>query len=216
MSDYYMLDCWGIGNDEPTQEPVDADLDDYDENDEIGWLDGRKISIELPLKLKMEWASELSGGGLFWDMYGEPSDGPRNEQGVRRLWAYPATWPPLFHRDIIEAFRACGVDNFDLYETSIKDTVTGVLCDDYFGVNFIGLVKAVSMEESIAVSHSDDGLVDTDFDSVVLDGSATREFKLFRLAECVTALVVHRSVKEHLESKGGFELTFTEPESWAG
>ena len=69
---------------------------------------------------------------------------------------------------------------------------------------------------SQATPHSPDGLIDTDFDSVAIDEVPTHGRLCFRLAESVNALVVHRSVKEHLESKGGFELTFTEPKDWIG
>lgn len=56
----------------------------------------------------------------------------------------------------------------------------------------------------------------TIFESVKLDEEAIKGQKMFRLAESVNAVVVHRSIKEYLELKGGFELTFTEPEKWVG
>ena len=216
MSEYYMMDCWGLDGDEPVQKPMDADLDDYDEDDEIEWFCGQIIGIDLPNPIEIEWNPELSGGGPAWEAFGYASEGLKNENGVRRQWAYPANDPPLFHRDLVAALQKCGVDNFNVYETNIEDTKSGSICKDYLAINIIGLIKAADMEKSKAVIHSEDGLVDTDFDSVELDGSAIRGCKIFRLAESINALVIHREVKDYLESKGGFGLTFTPPEKWIG
>jgi hypothetical protein len=51
------------------------------------------------------------------------------------------------------------------------------------------------MSKSKATPHSPHGLIDTDFDSGVIDDSVARDFKMFRLAQNVGALVVHRSIR---------------------
>lgn len=217
-----MMESWGLQHGEPTQKPMDVDFDDW--ADEYG-LDEDKVDFRLgwtmkhlglPDPIEMVWDEEIAGGGVAWETEGNPSQGPRNENGVRRKWAYKASDPPLFHQELVAAIQECGVGNLETYKVRIVDPKTKGICEDYFAVNFVGLVKAVDMGKSQAVSHSEDGLIDTDFDSVAIDESAARGQKMFRLAESVNALVVHRTIKEHLESKGGFELTFTEPKDWVG
>jgi len=222
VTNYFMMESWGLENEEPTQKPRSVDFDDW--ADEYG-LDEHKVSfllgwrlagLNIPNPIRMVWKDELAGGGLAWEMEGKPSQGPRSPEGVRRMWLYKACDPPLFHKALVEAIRRCGVDNLEAFPVAITDTRTGEVCNDYFAVNFVGLVKAVNMAKSLATPHSPDGLIDTDFDSVAIDERAAGGVKMFRLAESVNALMVHRSVKEHLESLGGFELTFTEPKDWIG
>jgi hypothetical protein len=222
MSEYYMMESWGLKHGEPTQKPLSVDFDDWADDyglDELqvdfllGW---RLKDLGLPDPIQMTWKEEIAGGGVVWEMEGTPSQGPRSAQGVRRKWAYKASDPPLFHKELVAALQECGVDNLEVFPVRITDTRTGEVCDDYLAVNFVGLVKAADMGTSQATPHSPDELIDTDFDSVTINEGAAKGFKMFRLAESVNALVVHRSIKEHLESKGGFELTFTEPEDWVG
>lgn len=222
MTNYFMMESWGLANEEPTQKPGRVDFDDW--ADEYG-LDANKVNFRLgwrlaglniPNPIRMVWKEEIAGGGLAWEMEGKPSQGPRSADGVRRKWLYKAGNPPLFHKALVGAIREFGVDNLEVFPVAITDRRTGEVCNDYFAVNIVGLVKAADMAKSRATSHSPDGLIDTDFDSVAIDERTPRDFKMFRLAESVNALVVHRSVKEHLESLGGFELTFTEPKDWIG
>jgi len=39
---------------------------------------------------------------------------------------------------------------------------------------------------------------------------------MFRLAENTSAIVIHRSVKEHLLEKGFSMLSYVEPKNWVG
>lgn len=222
MSEYYMLDSWGLKHGEPTQKPLDVDFDDWEEEwglgeDDVEFLLGQSMkNLGIPQPIVMHWDEEIAGGGIAWELEGTPSKGPRNAQGIRRKWAYKACNPPLFHKDLITAINECGVDNLETFDVKIIDPTTHEVCEDYKAINVVGLIKAVDMSGSVATVHSEDGLGDTDFDSVKLDEVAIRGLKMFRLAESVNAIVIHNLVKEHLEAKGGFELTFTEPEKWVG
>lgn len=222
MSEYYMMDSWGLDNDEPTLKPLDVDFDDWEDDYGINddnvefWLGKPMNHLGMPDPIEMEWDDEIAGGGIVWETEGQPSIGPRSEEGVRMKWAYNASDPPLFHKDLVAALRECGVDNIETHKVQIVDRKTGNVCEDYLAINLVGLVKAVDMNKSKAAVHTDDGLIDTDFDSVAINEKAAKGSKMFRLAESVNAIVVHRSVKEYLEAKGGFELTFTEPKNWVG
>ena len=70
------------------------------------------------------------------------------------------------------------------------------------------------MAKSVFTAHSAPALVDVDFDRLVIDPARARGQKLFRLAECVTGVLIHRTVQDHLEAKGGFGLSFIPHEEW--
>lgn len=222
MGEYYMMDSWGLDNDEPTLKPLDVDFDDWEDEygldeDDVDFLLGIPMKhLGVPEPMKMEWDDEIAGGGIVWESERQASTGPRSEEGVRMKWAYKASDPPLFHKDLVKALRECGVANLEAYEVHITDRKTGKMCTDYLAINLVGLVKAADMGRSKADAHGEDRPIDTDFDSVTIDEWAAKGHKMFRLAESVNAIVIHRSVKEYLEMKGGFDLTFTEPENWVG
>ena len=78
------------------------------------------------------------------------------------------------------------------------------------------MVAAADLDQSVYSTPSGKPIIDTDFDSVVLDGSRTHGSLLFRMAECVSAIVIHESVKQSIESAGIPHLNFVEPENWFG
>ena len=59
-------------------------------------------------------------------------------------------------------------------------------------------------------------LIDVDFESVTIDETKARDLLLFRLAECVSGIVVHERVKSLSERRGVVGLDFVRPEDWAG
>jgi len=52
--------------------------------------------------------------------------------------------------------------------------------------------------------------------SLTIDESKTRGALMFRLAEAVNGIVVHKSVKNAIEAAGVDTLTFIPPEEWVG
>ena len=222
MSQYYMMDSWGLDFDEPVLKPVDFEYDEWEEdyglnNLLVSFIDGTALKhLNIPEPIELEWKDKTAGGGMAWEMEGVESKGPRNGKGIRMKWVYSASEPVLYHKDVVVALQESGVDNLETYQTKITNKKTGEVCEDYLAVNIVGLVKAADMLKSKAVVHSANGLIDTDFDSIVINEDAAAGHKMFRLAESINGVVIHRSVKEHLESKGGFELTFAEPEDWIG
>lgn len=176
-----------------------------------------RVDLEAPPDLGVEsWMTGLPFDlppaapiHLHWD--------PETEtDGKRRLSLYDAG-PVLMRRDLVAALRECGVDNMETYETVVHSRVDGSECLDYAAVNIIGLVAAADMERSGAhLPEDSDGLIDVDFDGLVIDEAKAAGFLLFRLAECVSGVVVHERVKTHIESRGGFGLSFVPPEEWSG
>lgn len=198
---------------EPTQIPFNAvDLPGVG-----SWLSGRVLQSKPRNPIQMLWEDELAGGGLYWELFPQPDPTAlRSPEGYRRLSSYLAGPIPLIRREIGNALGEAGVDNVDYYPVEVFNTQTGECCNDYLAINIVGVVRAADMQKSKAVAHNAQGLVSVDFDSLALDESSIRDLKLFRLAECVTGIVIRDDVKQYLESLGGFGLVFADPMEWSG
>lgn len=194
MGPYYMLECY-------------ASSDQY-YYQRIGglvkpgrtpsWLTGQRFDVPIPEPLELTWDPD--------------TEGPRKyiyHVGV-----------PLYHRDIYLALREAGVDNIDAFRTRIVDPRTGAASEEYLAINVIGLVAAADLGESDHVAFNPRSLFDTDFDSLALDPAATLDLLMFRLAECVTGVVVSGRVKAMIEARASaadlVPPTFVRPEAWLG
>lgn len=62
----------------------------------------------------------------------------------------------------------------------------------------------------------DGPMVSVDFDSLAIDAARARGALMFRLAESVSGIVVHESVRKAVEAAGIDSLSFTVPADWAG
>jgi hypothetical protein len=130
---------------------------------------------------------------------------------------------PMFNRgillwqdELIEAVKRAGVNNIQCYECVLIDPISNIQHRNYKAVNIIGLVAAADLGKSIYSAPSGVPLIDTDFDSVVIDEKKTNGMLLFRMAECVSAIVVHEIVKKSIEDAGIPYINFVEPENWFG
>lgn len=187
--EFYMLECFAP----PGEKRMDIRA--YPRvNGVASWLAGARFSGPIEQPIRLEWDPK--------------TEGPRKT-------LYDVTIP-LFHKDLVAALREAGIDNLDCYGTEIRHPKEGVTTRDYLAVNIIGLIAAADLEQSQHTAYSPAKLIDVDFDSLVIDPKRTLGARLFRLAECVTGLVIHRSVKDFLHAKGGFGLTFVSPKEWIG
>jgi hypothetical protein len=184
---YYLLECyWGHLD-------TFSDVGVYPDVPGIStWMMGSRFDVPVPEPIRLEWDPESSG--------------PR-----KHLYKAPI---PLFHRELISALRGAGVDNLDCYRAEILDVKDRSVTKDYLAVNVIGVISAADMSLSRYASYSSPPLIDVDFDLLIIDPAKTLGARLFRLAERVSGIVMHREVKEHLESLGGFGLTFIPPSDW--
>lgn len=129
---------------------------------------------------------------------------------------YPAESVPLMRQDVVDALQAAGVDNLQLFPAVVRDPATGKEHRNYKAFNLVGIVSAADMGESVLMGTSDSALIDVDFDRLVLDDERPGGLLMFRLAEAVNAIVVHASVREHIEAAGIAGLDFLGPGEWAG
>jgi len=196
MSKYYMFECYM---------PIDWDdmallKSQYFKNikswrdDTDSWRLGRRFVSELPdpiiLKIRPGYPNELK------EMY--------NTDAI------------VMTVRLLKALQEAGVDNLDVYPAIIKNEGTGFETNNYVAVNLIGLVSAVDFENSNVVGGDGDHFLDTDFDGVSIDPEKAKDHLMFRLAENTSAIIIHHSVKEHLEKNGFDMLTFVDPSNWIG
>ena len=125
---------------------------------------------------------------------------------------------PLMTRRLVTALRAAGVDNLQTYDTRL-DGVEGPNpppADHYLAVNIVGRVAAADLGKSTTNPDAPETMVSMDFFSLSVDEQKARDFLMFRLAENITAVLVHERVKEKIEASGIDTLTWLKPEEWAG
>ena len=156
------------------------------------WMRGARISVPLPLPF--EFKLEPLGGGM----------GPHMPE-------YMDCKMPIFRNDLIEALQEAGVDNLELFDLTIVDPDNGQRYTDYKAVNIIGCIAAADMGKSEATVHPGGAVADVDFDKLVIDESKPQGALMFRLAESVNVIMVHKKVKEHLEAKGFKGIQFYDP-----
>ncbi len=185
---YYMLE------EQPLEDLEElAVIDRYPDVEEVlSWLTGKKFDIEVR----------------------EPLEFILDDDSEGRLSDYFNGSPPLMSNRLIAALREAGVDNIDTYPAVLKDGSGGIVSDDYVAINVVGVIRAADMSASVPAPEIPAELMDTSFDSLVIDESKTGGKLLFRLAECVTGIVIHEKVKNHLIEKGLDSLGFIEPENW--
>jgi hypothetical protein len=123
---------------------------------------------------------------------------------------------PLFHNRIVEALRVAGVDNIDVYDVLLIDPADGSEWTEYKAVNIVGLVAAADLSMSEFDPNDSDRLITTKFEKLVLNSAKAKGFLIFRLAEKVTAIIVHEKVKKAIEERRIGPLGFIPPELWFG
>ena len=87
---------------------------------------------------------------------------------------------------------------------------------DYKAFNVVGLVAAADMRASTLMGTSEGEMIDADFDRLVIDESRAAGFKLFRLAENVSAIIVDDEIRRRVEESGIPGLIFYESGEWSG
>jgi hypothetical protein len=143
----------------------------------FSWVGGRRFEAPPPVPLRFE---------VFRD-------------GGARMPAFFVPTIPLMRHDLLVALRQSGVDNLDDYPAEVFIPQTGVETHDYRAVNVVGVVKAADLAQSSFSAPSGRPTIDVDFDSLVLDESLVADRLLFRLAEAVSAILVHDKVRRAVE-----------------
>lgn len=183
---YFVMTCEG-------EYPIAA-LDEEPELDETPWMHGSTVdppNIELVYTLDPERAGNLKA------MYDAPEY-------------------PIIRDDLIAALQAAGVDNLQLFDAVVRDPETGKEYTNYKAFNIVGVVSAADMDGSVLMGTSDSTMIDIDFDSLVIDEEKAGQFRLFRLAESVSAIIVSDAVRLEIERRGIPGMVFYDPSNWSG
>ena len=162
------------------------------------WYHGHKLKITVPTPLEYTLRSKKGVGYNIKMLYGNKAI-------------------PVMHNSLVEALQSAGVNNLELFPARITNPNTGEVHEDYQAFNVVGLVSAADLENSTLMNEADTPtLLDTDFDSLVIDESKTMGFRLFRLAENCSAIVVDEKVKAAIEERGIPGIVFYGPGEWSG
>jgi len=163
------------------------------------WYHGHKLKISFPTPLEYELK-----------VYKNEAD-----RNVKMLYGNKAF--PVMHNSLLNALKEAGVNNLELFPARITNPNTGEVHEDYQAFNVLGLVSAADLENSTLMNESDSPtLLDTDFDGLVIDEEKTMGFRLFRLAENCSAIVVSEEVKMAIEERGIPGIVFYGPGEWSG
>lgn len=159
------------------------------------WRDGKPVERQVPQPL----VYTLRAG-----REGEPKP------------MYYAEAVPVMREDVAAVLRAAGVDNIEYFDAVLRDPDNGREHADYKAYNIVGLVACADMSASKLMDTNESDLLDVDFESLVIDESRTGGALLFRLAENVSAIVVHEQVKQAIEASGIPGFVFYGPGEWSG
>jgi hypothetical protein len=134
---------------------------------------------------------------------------------------YPElTWHPipLFSRRLVRVLRGAGVSNLQIFETRLSQPLgePAPAADHYLAVNVIGCIAAADMKRSSLNPDVSERMISADFNALVIDDAKAGGQLMFRLAENVSAVLVHERVKAAVEAAGIDTLTWIPPGRWAG
>jgi hypothetical protein len=119
------------------------------------------------------------------------------------------SYPFVVSAKFFQALTTAGVDNIDAYDAVLVNQKADIYIEGYKAINIIGLISAAGAKSNFT---SEDRLINASFDGLEIDTNKTKNLLMFRLAEDVTRIVVHKSVKEYLEALDCFpELWFRDP-----
>lgn len=194
---YYIMDCPLIVGDENSG--VMLELDSHFKLAGIRrWWSGlplkseRKKNIPTPVEFEFE---------AFQCYQGPPQE--LDDLGI-----------PVMSKRLINVLTEAGVDNIEFFPAILRNITTGQTYN-YQVYNIIGLVAATDLEQSEYETYQKESpIADTSIHKLVLDESKTHNLLLFRLAEDVSAIVVHERIKKQIENAGIDTMEFIKLEDY--
>jgi hypothetical protein len=123
---------------------------------------------------------------------------------------------PLMHDSIVEVLKNVGVDNIDVYDALLVDPEDGTEWTEYKAVNIIGVVAAVDVAKSRFDPDHPDRSMTSRIEELTLNEKIPGDLLIFRLAEKLSAIVVHERIKVAIEATDIGPLGFIEPKDWYG
>lgn len=184
---FFMLHCFG---------PVDQDgtsIHRIPQFENVSWNRGTRVEGHVPVPVRIYLDPEAPG--ILLPMY---------HKGVL-----------LMSDALIAALRSAGVSNLEVFDAILVDEVNQCEYTNYKLINIVGAIAAADLAQSMHVAHGVP-LFDVDFDSLVIDEQKAHGALMFRLAENVSGIVVHESVKDAVLKAGIEHLDFVPTREWIG
>jgi hypothetical protein len=119
----------------------------------------------------------------------------------------------VMSKRLSEVLIQAGIDNIDYYPAVLTDATTGQKYE-YLAYNLIGKVASADLSKSNYTNYDSKLTVDVGFKDLVIDESKTKGLLIFRLAENLSTILVHDSVRKLLVEKGIDTLKFVKPEDY--
>lgn len=200
MANYFVLDC---------NSPLTAEFFNLDVNSSAKkrWKSGVLFSKD----------DERSGfhppDGMI-ELTTDTEDDPTDRIYAELYW-HPI---PLMTRRLVAALQKSGIDNLQTYDTTLINPLgdNPPPPDHYLAVNVVGLVAAADLGASKTNPAVPEDKISMDFYSLAVDAAKARNHLMFRLAENISAVLVHEHVRKTVEAAGINTLSWFKPEEWAG
>ncbi len=119
--------------------------------------------------------------------------------------------PPLVTLDFYQTLLDAGVDNLMAYDAEIVSEDRKIRHKGYKAINIIGLIRAAGPG---TVYIGGKRLIDAAIDGLEIVPQAALGLFMFRLAESISAIVVHEKVKNLIEQRGFGSIVFIEPTNY--
>ena len=184
---YFMLHCFGPADRERTS------IHRIPQFENVSWNRGVRIQGYVPVPVRIHLDPEAPGVLL-----------PMYHKGVL-----------LMSNALIAALHSVGVSNLESFDAVLVDEANHREYTNYKLINIIGSIAAADLAQSVHKAHGAP-LFDVDFDSLVIDEKKARGALMFRLAENVSGIVVHESVKDAVLKAGVEYLDFVPTRKWFG
>lgn len=162
------------------------------------WYHGQKLKISVPTPLDYILDPDFS-----------------NECNIKAMYNNKAI--PIMHNQLTKVLSSAGVNNLELFPARLINPNTGAIHEGFQAFNIIGLIAAADLDSSSLMNpEAEPTILDTDFESLVIDEDKTLGFHLFRLAESCNAICVSEQVKKAIEVSGIPGMIFYGPGEWSG
>ncbi len=140
---------------------------------------------------------------------------------------YPGIVKPLYkykqlimREDLLQSIQECGALNLEAYPAIIRASHEKKDYTNYFAVNIVGRVSCALKPDSKEVPEMGmgEGMTDAFFENLVIDEKEAKKSGLliFRLAESVSAVIVHEKIRQSIEKRAIPYMVFYGPGQWAG
>jgi len=109
-------------------------------------------------------------------------------------WCAPNVMSNEFYKALCDA----GVDNLDVYDAVLRSEDGTVEYKGFKAFNVLGLIRAADLSKTV---FNDPGsrLIDASIETLEIDPDKAMGILMFRLAENVSAVIVHERVKKFIE-----------------